>query len=79
MAIKREKFIREEMKKRQIESGKAFGKGGKGYDQMVNTFEDKTSTRKELAKLANTLNYILTFCEDNNIIIIARAINGSEV
>lgn len=42
------------MKKRQIESGKAFGKGGKGYDQMINTFDEKTSTRKELAKLANT-------------------------
>ena len=50
MAMKREKFIREEMKKRMQLSE---GRGNKRSDQMVIPFEP-TSTRKELAKLANT-------------------------
>lgn len=48
MAMKREKFIREEMKKRQGERNDL-----KHSDQMVEKLES-TSTRKELAKLANT-------------------------
>lgn len=48
MAMKREKLIREEMKKRQGERNDL-----KHSDQMVEKLES-TSTRKELAKLANT-------------------------
>lgn len=42
------------MRERQKQSGYAYGNGGKGVDQMNHTFEDKTSKRKELAKIANT-------------------------
>ena len=55
MAMKREKFIREEMKKRQSMAGgdKVSEKAKSGSDQMVISGQSST-TRKELAKLANT-------------------------
>lgn len=51
--MKYKSAIAERMKERQIESGVAFGRGGKGSDQMNHTFE-KTTKRKELAKIAGT-------------------------
>ena len=56
MAMKREIFIREEMKKRQIENGKNQSGNLNNIESRPNGQlpTDKTSTRKELAKLANT-------------------------
>lgn len=54
VALKYEEVIAEQMKQKQVESGIAYGKGGKGVDQMNHTFADKTSKRKELAKIAGT-------------------------
>ena len=54
VALKYEQIISERMRERQKQSGYAYGNGGKGVDQMNHTFEDKTSKRKELAKIANT-------------------------
>lgn len=52
--MKYEEVIAEQMKQKQVESGIAYGKGGKGVDQMNHTFIGKTSKRKELAKIAGT-------------------------
>lgn len=54
VSLKYEEVIAEQMKEKQRESGIAYGKGGKGADQMNHTFEGKTTKRKELAKIAGT-------------------------
>lgn len=53
VVLKYEKMIAKQMKERQIASGKEYGKGI-GDDQLIHTYSDKTSTRKELAKYAGT-------------------------
>ena len=53
IALKYEQMIARQMKERQIASGREYGKGI-GDDQLIHTYSDKTSTRKELAKIAGT-------------------------
>lgn len=54
VALKYEKVIAERMREKQKQSGFAYGNGAKGVDQMNHTFDEKTSKRKELAKIAGT-------------------------
>lgn len=54
VALKYEEMIAEQMKQKQVESGISYGKGGKGVDQMNHAFKEKTTKRKELAKIAGT-------------------------
>ena len=52
VSLKYKEVMDKMMKEKQKESGIAYGKGGKGDDQMVSTFTEKTTARKELAKIA---------------------------
>ena len=53
IALKYEQMIARQMRERQITSGREYGKGI-GEDQLIHTYSDKTSKRKELAKIAGT-------------------------
>lgn len=46
VALKYEEVIAEQMKQKQVESGIAYGKGGKGVDQMNHTFEKRPLSEK---------------------------------